>query len=426
MPRPRAWRRMMGATGSDDEAGGPSGASGSWRSSTGAQPTIAVGSLSQSARLLKPFPWLVARSPTRRASPKATLKPLPTPHRLARIPSGRVDASRRAVWYACPTERCSSFEFLEVVVGASNAGRFRLCRATRLACARSYLSACRRSPHFHSRVSRRRDARPRLYRPSRSSSPTTRRRLVCFAARVWSRPRAESTPSSSRRPARSPPPSSGRAHGAALRVGVSRPRVTSRVRARRRRVDARSVSASVPRVAPAVSATPPPARAAVPCATSHRRKSAISASASTADGSSSRERASDPDYGSHADAVHAFEDDSEDDSYEAFVASWRSSLPTMEPNERAEAHRESCAEGRRRANEKRRKRAVRSRTSLPFLRELTVSSSSRSSATRRAPPALLPLPRDSSTWHQPDRLVTVARMPSARKTVPLGWRRASI
>ena len=45
-PCPRAWRRIMGATGSDDEAGGPSGASGSWRSSTGAQPTIAVDSLS--------------------------------------------------------------------------------------------------------------------------------------------------------------------------------------------------------------------------------------------------------------------------------------------------------------------------------------------------------------------------------------------
>ena len=61
---------------------------------------------------LKPLPWLVARSPTRRASPKATLNPLPTSHRLARAPSGRVDASRRAVWYACPPKRCSSFEFL--------------------------------------------------------------------------------------------------------------------------------------------------------------------------------------------------------------------------------------------------------------------------------------------------------------------------
>ena len=150
-------------------------------------------------------------------------------------------------------------------------------------------------------------------------------------------------------------------------------------------------------------------------ATSHRRKSATSASASTADGSSSRERASDPDYGSHADAVHAFEDDSEDDSYEAFVASWRASLPTMEPNERAEAHRESCAEGRRRANEKRRKRAVRSRTSLPFLRELTVSSSSRSSATRRAPPALLPLPRDSSILAPARPFGSVGNSPVTKK-----------
>ena len=257
-------------------------------------------------------------------------------------------------------------------------------------CICGYLSACRRSPHFHSRVSRRRDARPRLYRPSRSSSPTTRRRLVCFAARVWSRPRAE-TPEMSTLALSAA--ASGRAH-AQLSASVSRAHASRAASIAPTACHARSVSAvlaSHRRLGDAA------ARSRVASwATSHRRKSATSASASTADGSSSRERASDPDYGSHADAVHAFEDDSEDDSYEAFVASWRASLPTMEPNERAEAHRESCAEGRRRANEKRRKRAVRSRTSLPFLRELTVSSSSRSSATRRAPPALLPLPRDSS------------------------------
>ena len=178
---------------------------------------------------------------------------------------------------------------------------------------------------------------------------------MCFAARVWSRPRAE-TPEMSTLALSAA--ASGRAH-AQHSAAVSRAHASRAASIAPTACHARSVSAvleSHRRLGDAA------ARSRVASwAISHRRKSATSASASTADGPSSRERASDPDYGSHADAVHAFEDDSEDDSYEAFVASWRASLPTMEPNERAEAHRESCAEGRRRANEKRRKRAVRSR-----------------------------------------------------------------
>ena len=173
-------------------------------------------------------------------------------------------------------------QFLEVVVGASNAGRFRLCRATRLACCIcGYLSACRRSPHFHSRVSRRRDARPRLYRPSRSSSPTTRRRLVCFAARVWSRPRAE-TPGMSTLALSAA--ASGRAH-AQHSASVSRAHVSRAASIAPTACHARSVSAvlaSHRRLGDAA------ARSRVASwATSHRRKSATSASASTADGSSS-------------------------------------------------------------------------------------------------------------------------------------------
>lgn len=223
-------------------------------------------------------------------------------------------------------------------------------------CIRGYSTACRRSPHFRSRVSRRGDARPRLYRPSRSSSPTTRRRLVCFAARVWSRPRAE-TPEMSTFALSAA--ASARAHAQHAVAGsgahASRAASIAPTACHARRVSA--VLASRCRLGDAA------ARSRVASwVSSHRRASATAASASPADGAplgSSRASASLGD-GSDADAEDLFED-SEDDSYEAFVASWRASLPTMEPHKRAEAHRASCAEGRRRANEKRRKRAVRSR-----------------------------------------------------------------
>ena len=217
---------------------------------------------------------------------------------------------------------------------------------------------------------------------------------MCFAARVWSRPRAE-TPEMSTLALSAA--ASARAH-AQHSAAVSRAHASRAASIAPTACNARSVSAVLASHRCLGDAA---ARSRVASwAISHRRKSATSASASTADDPFSRERASDPDYGSHADAVHAFEDDSEGDSYEAFVASWRASLPTMEPNERAEAHRESCAEGRRRANEKRRKRAVRSRTSLPFLTVFAHGffflAIHQHSATRRAPPASLPLPRDSS------------------------------
>ena len=190
---------------------------------------------------------------------------------------------------------------------------------------------------------------------------------------------------------------------AALRVGVSRP-VSRAASIAPTACHARSVSAvlaSHRRLGDAA------ARSRVASwATSHRRKSAISASASTADGSSSRERASSPDYGSHADAVHAFEDDSEDDSYEAFVASWRASLPTMEPNERAEAHRESCAEGRRRANEgsDENERCVRGRLSLSSVSSRFLLPRDRRRRVEHHPRCSLFLVIHQY-WHQPDRLV---------------------
>ena len=295
-------------------------------------------------------------------SSKATPNPLPTLHRLARVPTGRVDASRRAVWYTPPSREVQLLRILgrrRSLARPTRVGFVRVERLTSGCCIRGY-STCRRSPHFRSRVSRRGDARPKFSRPSRSSSPTTRRRLVCFAARVWSRPRAE-TPEMSTFALSAA--ASARAHAqhaeAVSGARASRAASLAPTACHARRFSA--VLASHRRLGDAA------ARSRVASwASSHRRASGT-ASASPADGGSpgsSRASAS-PGDGSDADVKTSFED-SEYDSYETFVASWRASLPTMEASERAEAHRASCAEGRRRANEKRRKRAVRSgKTSLP-------------------------------------------------------------
>lgn len=177
---------------------------------------------------------------------------------------------------------------------------------------------------------------------------------MCFAARVWSRPRAETPEMSTLALSAAASARAHAQHAAAMsRAHASRAASIAPTMCHARSVSA--VLASHRRLGDAA------ARSRVASwASSHRRASATSASASPADG------ASEPDDGSLADAEDVFEDAVEDDSYEAFVASWRASLPTMEPNERHEAHRASCAEGRRKANEKRRKRAVRSILTLTF------------------------------------------------------------
>lgn len=67
--------------------------------------------------------------------------------------------------------------------------------------------------------------------------------------------------------------------------------------------------------------------------------------------------------GDYAEDTHPIEYENPDDSYDAFVANWRRELSDIvaEPNARKDAHKASCAEGRRAANEKRKKRAVRHR-----------------------------------------------------------------
>ena len=217
---------------------------------------------------------------------------------------------------------------------------------------------------------------------------------MCFAARVWSRPRAETPEMSTLALSAAASARAHAQHAAAMsRAHASRAASIAPTMCHARSVSA--VLASHRRLGDAA------ARSRVASwASSHRRASATSASASPADG------ASEPDDGSLADAEDVFEDAVEDDSYEAFVASWRASLPTMEPNERAEAHRASCAEGRRKANEKRRKRAVRSRTrtffSLSFAFHMKALSVCLPRGRRRLVAASAPLPpralfpRDSS------------------------------
>jgi hypothetical protein len=178
---------------------------------------------------------------------------------------------------------------------------------------------------------------------------------VCFAARVWSRPRAETPEMSTLALSAAASARAHAQHAAAMsRAHASRAASIAPTMCHARSVSA--VLASHRRLGDAA------ARSRVASwASSHRRASATSASASPVISG-----ASEPDDGSLADAEDVFEDAVEDDSYEAFVKAWRASLPTMEPNERAEAHRASCAEGRRKANEKRRKRAVRSILTLTF------------------------------------------------------------
>ena len=175
------------------------------------------------------------------------------------------------------------------------------------------------------------------------------------------------------------------------------------------------------RVAPPSRRRRRPCRASRPGLSSHRRASATSASASPA----RKERGpSSPTEASRTRRTFS-KTSLKTSAHEAFVASWRASLPTMEPNERAVAHRASCAEGRRKANGKRRKRAVRSRTrtfvSLFCLpRSAFGLSSSRSSASRRRPRAASAACVSlviHQYWHQPDCLVRTVE-PWPKETVP--------
>ena len=316
-------------------------------------------------------------------------------------------------------QRGAAPSILEVVVGASNAGRFRQSRATRLACCIcGYLSACRRSPHFHSRVSRRR-TRGRGSIVRRVPARPPRGVAWCAAARVWSRPRAE-TPEMSTLALSAA--ASGRAH-AQLSASVSRAHASRAASIAPTACHARSVSAvlaSHRRLGDAA------ARSRVASwATSHRRKSATSASASTADGSSSRDARPIPTtVATRTRCTRSKMTQKTIRTRRSWLLGARLCRRWSRTNApRRTASRVRKAGGGRTRNDEN-ERCVRGRLSLSSVSSRFLLPRDRRRRVEHHPRCSLFLVIHQY-WHQPDRLVPWGT-PRDEKTVPLGWRRASI